>query len=62
VEVFKGDAPAGKVSTDLPAPDESGRIQYAGSLPLAAFPAGSYRLRVTAGGAEAREAAFTVAE
>jgi VWFA-related protein len=62
VEVFHGDTPAGRVTTDLPAPDSSGRIQYAGALPLKGFTPGSYRLRVTAAGSEARETPFTVVE
>jgi VWFA-related protein len=62
VEVLRGDTPAGRVTTDLPAPDANGRIQYAGALPLGSFAPGSYRLRVTAPGLEARETSFTVAE
>ena len=47
------------------APDATGRIQYAGALPLQSFPAGSYTLKVTAttgGGIDTRQAAFTVTE
>jgi len=65
LEVFRGDTPAGKVGTELPAPDASGRIQYAGALPLQTFPPGSYRLKVTAStaaGSVVRETPFTVAE
>ena len=65
LEVFRGDAPAGRVGTDLPAPDDRGRIQYAGALPLEGFAPGAYRLRVTAStssGSVARETPFTVAE
>jgi VWFA-related protein len=62
VEVLRGETPAGRVTTDLPAPDASGRIQYAGALPLGSFAPGSYRLRVTAPGLDARETSFTVAE
>src|SRR2546427_13295233 len=41
-------------TANLPAPDASGRIQYAGALPLQGFSAGSYMLKVTAttGGVE----------
>jgi VWFA-related protein len=62
VEVLRGDTPAGRVTTELPAPDASGRIQYAGALPLGSFAPGSYRLRVSAPGMDARETPFTVAE
>lgn len=65
LEIYRDGTPAGQVATELPAPDANGRIQYAGSLPLAAFPPGSYRLKVTAattGGSDAREATFTIAE
>jgi VWFA-related protein len=62
VEVLRGDAPAGRVTADLPAADANGRIQYAGGLPLNAFAPGSYRLRVSAAGSEARETPFTVVE
>jgi hypothetical protein len=62
VEVLRGEAPAGRVTADLPAADANGRIQYAGGLPLNAFAPGSYRLRVSAAGSEARETPFTVVE
>jgi hypothetical protein len=65
LEVFKDGASAGQVATDLPAPDATGRVQYAGSLPMAAFPPGAYRLKVTAtagSGSDARETSFTVVE
>jgi hypothetical protein len=51
---------------DLPAPDATGRIQHAGTLPLHTFAPGSYELRLTLlAGAErlaSRVAPFTVAE
>ena len=65
LEVFRGEAAAGRVGTELPAPDAAGRIQYAGALPLQGFAPGSYRLRVTAttgAGSDVRETQFTVAE
>jgi VWFA-related protein len=65
IEVYRGDAPAGRVTADLPTPDASGRIQYAGALPLQSFPAGSYRLKVTAlmgNASDSRQASFTVTE
>lgn len=65
LEVYRDGALAGQVTADLPAPDSSGRIQYAGALPLRGFPAGSYTLKVTAGtvaAADSRQAPFTVVE
>jgi VWFA-related protein len=65
IEVYRGDAPAGRVTADLPAPDATGRIQYAGALPLQSFPAGSYRLKVTAltgAASDSRQTSFTLAE
>jgi len=65
IEVFKGDQAAGQVTAILPAPDASGRIQYAGALPLQGFPTGAYKLKVTAvtsGGLDSRQASFTVVE
>ena len=65
IEVYRGDQGAGRVTANLPAPDASGRIQYAGALPLQSFPAGSYTLKVTAttgAGFDTRQASFTVAE
>jgi hypothetical protein len=62
VEVLDGDTPAGQVTTELPAPDAAGRVQYVGALPLKGFAPGEYRLRVTAAGSRPRETSFTVAE
>jgi len=65
IEVYRGDQGAGRVTANLPAPDASGRIQYAGALPLEGFPAGAYTLKVTAQtgtGFDTRQASFTVAE
>jgi VWFA-related protein len=65
IEILKGDVPAGRVTADLPAPDDKGRIQYAGALPLQSFPPGSYKLKVTASdgtGSDTRQAAFTLTE
>jgi VWFA-related protein len=65
IEVYRGTQGAGRVTASLPAPDASGRIQYAGALPLQSFPAGAYTLKVTAmtgSGVDTRQAAFTVAE
>jgi hypothetical protein len=65
IEVLRGELATGKVMADLPAPDASGRIQYAGALPLQGFPPGVYKLKVTVSdgaGFDSRQAAFTVAE
>jgi VWFA-related protein len=65
LEVFRDGQSAGQVGTDLPAADATGRVQYAGSLPMQAFPPGAYRLKVTASsgaGQDSREIAFTVGE
>ena len=65
IEVYRGGQGAGRVTANLPAPDASGRIQYAGALPLQGFSAGSYTLKVTATtgtGFDSRQASFTVAE
>jgi hypothetical protein len=65
IEVYRGGQPAGQVTQPLPAPDATGRIQYAGALPLSGFPAGFYSLKVTAqtgAGFDSRETSFTVTE
>lgn len=65
IEVFRDEKSTGQVTAELPAADASGRIQYAGALPLQGFPAGAYRLKVTAlagSGFDSRQAVFTVAE
>jgi VWFA-related protein len=65
IEVYRGGQGAGRVTANLPAPDASGRIQYAGALPLQGFSTGSYTLKVTATtgtGFDSRQASFTVAE
>ena len=65
IEIYRGDQIAGQVTADLPAADATGRIQYAGSLPLQGFPPGSYKLKVTAtdgSGFDSHETPFTVTE
>ena len=65
IEVLKDGKPAGQVTAELPAPDPTGRIQYAGALPLQGFAAGAYRLKVTAqtgAGFDSRQTSFVVAE
>jgi hypothetical protein len=65
IEVYRADQPVGRVTADLPAADATGRIQYAGSLPLQTFPPGSYHLKVTASdgsGFDTHETPFTLTE
>jgi VWFA-related protein len=65
IEVYRGGQPVGRVTADLPAADATGRIQYAGSLPLQTFPPGSYQLKVTASdgsGADTHATPFTITE
>jgi hypothetical protein len=65
IEVHRGDQVAGRVSADLPAPDASGRTQFAGALPLRTFAPGAYELKVTvadASGSATQQARFTLAE
>ncbi len=65
LEVRNEERTVGATTLDLVAPDESGRIQQAGALPLQSLGPGSYLLRVTVSdsrGSDSREAPFTVAE
>lgn len=65
LEVRNGERTVGATTLDLVAPDESGRIQQAGALPLRSLGPGSYSLRVTVSdgrGSDTREAPFLVAE
>ena len=65
IELYRGDQPVGRVTADLPAADATGRIQYAGSLPLQTFPPGSYQLKVTASdgsGFDTHATPFTLTE
>ena len=62
IEVVRAGQPIGQVSADLPAADQTGRVQAAGALPLQGFAPGDDTLRVRVGGAEPREAAFTVSD
>ncbi len=65
IEVRRGDQVAGRVTADLPAPDASGRTQFAGALPLQNFAPGTYELKVTvadASGSATQQARFTLAE
>jgi len=47
LEVDQAGRPLGKLPVDLPAADQSGRIQYTGTIPLEAFPLGDYELKAT---------------
>ena len=63
VEIRQGARTLGKSTPDLPAPDPSGRIQFASTIPVAQLPPGSYELRVTASdaqGSTTRTERFTV--
>ncbi len=65
IELLRDGKVVSKAPTALPAPDASGRVQYAGTLPLQGKPDGDYRIRVTVSDGAASdvgEAAFTLAE
>jgi len=66
LEVAKDGQVTARLPLDLPAPDSSGLIQHAGTLPLQTFAPGTYELRMTLlDGAQrlaSRAASFTVAE
>jgi VWFA-related protein len=47
IEIARSQKAMVKVDPALPAPDQSGRIQYANAFPLDAFPPGEYELKVT---------------
>ena len=46
-EIVQNKRSIAQTSAQLPAPDDQGRIKYAGALPLDAFQAGTYELKVT---------------
>jgi hypothetical protein len=46
VQVWKAGQPMGEATMDLAAPDEGGRIQHAGALPLQGMAPGAYELKV----------------
>jgi hypothetical protein len=66
IEIARGGEVTARLPLDLPAPDPSGLIQHAGTLPLQGFAPGSYEMRLTwQAGAErlaSRSASFTVVE
>jgi hypothetical protein len=45
IELYMGGSPAGQLPVQLPAQDQSGRIQYTGTIPIDAFPPGEYELK-----------------
>jgi len=47
IELDQGGRALGQLPMDLPAPDQNGRIQYTGTLPLDAFPPGEYELKAS---------------
>jgi VWFA-related protein len=47
LEITKAGQVVNRLTLDLPAPEASGRIQHAGTLPLDVFTPGAYELRVT---------------
>jgi len=63
IELAQAGQPLGQLPVQLPAPDQNGRIQYTGTIPLDAFPPGEYELKalVTDGVTKAtRSERFTV--
>ncbi len=47
IELYKSGQPLGQLPVELPAPDQGGRIQYTGTIPLDAFPPGDYELKAS---------------
>jgi len=47
IELDQAGQPLGQLPVQLPAPDQTGRIQYTGTIPLDAFPPGEYELKAT---------------
>jgi hypothetical protein len=47
MEIVQQGRALGQTSYDLPAPDASGRVQYAGAIPIDKYKPGDYELRVT---------------
>ena len=63
VEVLMSGRSLGRATAGLPAPDATGRIQHVGALPLQAFGAGTYELKVSVSDGRStatRSAAFKV--
>jgi hypothetical protein len=49
LEILSNGKLLGNSSLSLPAPDETGRIQYATGIPLDKFQAGDYEIRISVG-------------
>jgi hypothetical protein len=49
LEVLQNGKVLGQFKSDLPAADETGRIQYLGTISISSFPPGDYELRATVG-------------
>jgi hypothetical protein len=47
IELAQAGQSLGQLPIQLPAPDQNGRIQYTGTIPLDAFPPGEYELKAT---------------
>ncbi len=47
IEILHNQEPLGRSDVKLPEPDESGKIQYASSIPVKDYPPGVYTLRVS---------------
>ena len=65
IEVARGGQVVARTTSELPAPDPTGRIQHAGALPLKGLAPGEYRLKVSVSdgrSVESRDASFTVVE
>lgn len=63
IEIDQGTRALARGALDLPAPDETGRIQYASTIPTDKLPPGDYQLRVTASdahGTATRVERFTI--
>lgn len=63
VEVSQSGRTLGKAALNLPAPDETGRVQYASTIPTDKLAPGEYQLTITASdghGAASRVARFTI--
>ena len=65
MEVVQQGRALAQTSYDLPAPDASGRIQYAGAIPIDKYKPGEYELRVTVNDAQTtatRAERFTITD
>jgi VWFA-related protein len=65
IELLQGERVVTRATSELAAPDASGRIQHAGALPIASLAPGSYTLRVSVGAgaaAQSRTAALTIVD